>query len=215
VPNAKESALPMSVQEVICMIFDVARMKQAMAEFELNLEEMPLGKISRKQVLSAYSALSDVTNLFQKANDGDSYAKKMILDITNRFYTMIPHNFGSKVPPLLDNEVMVKVRCCTSSINLNMRFSSFEYCIVIQNKLEMLDSLMEIELAYEMLLEGDKGGNEASLDSHYKTLDAAIDPLESGSEEYAMLIKYLNNTHADSHSSYSLGVDYVSCSFKY
>lgn len=78
----------------------------------------------------------------------------------------------------------------------------------------MLDSLLEIELAYEMLLEGDKGG-EASIDSHYKTLDAVIDPVEAGSEEYAMLEKYLKNTHADTHKSYTLDVDYVSWQFGY
>jgi hypothetical protein len=73
----------------------------------------------------------------------------------------------------------------------------------------MLENLLEIELAYELLLEGDKGG-ESSVDSHYKTLNSAIDPVEAGSEEFAMLQKYLQNTHGETHSNYSLEVENVS-----
>ncbi len=72
----------------------------------------------------------------------------------------------------------------------------------------MLENLLEIELAYQMLLEGDKGGKN-SIDSHYKTLEAAIDPLESGCEEFNMLKKYLKNTHADTHSQYSLEIQHI------
>ncbi|XP_021955336.1 poly [ADP-ribose] polymerase [Folsomia candida] len=183
-PSATESTLPLPVQELVSLIFDVERMKQAMLEFELNLEEMPLGKISRNQILGAYSALSEASAAIDKAASGDEASTEIIRDVTNRFYTMIPHNFGARKPPMLDNDALVKT------------------------KLEMLESLLEIELAYDMLLEGDKGG-ESSIDSHYKTLAAAIDPLESGSEEYAMLEKYLKNTHADTHSTYSLDVEHI------
>lgn len=32
-----------------------------------------------------------------------------ILDLSNRFYTLIPHDFGMKKPPLLNNADSVKV----------------------------------------------------------------------------------------------------------
>lgn len=40
-----ESKLPMPVQDLIKMIFDVNSMKKLMLEFELDTEKMPLGKI--------------------------------------------------------------------------------------------------------------------------------------------------------------------------
>lgn len=75
----------------------------------------------------------------------------------------------------------------------------------------MLESLLEIELAYEMLLEGNKDAKsgESAIDSHYKTLNAAIDPLESGSEEFGLLQQYLKNTHADTHSNFTLDIEHV------
>ena len=47
--NSK-SKLPKSVQDLVCMLFDVETMKRTMIEFELDLTKMPLGKLSRKQL---------------------------------------------------------------------------------------------------------------------------------------------------------------------
>ncbi|ODN00092.1 Poly [ADP-ribose] polymerase 1 [Orchesella cincta] len=58
----------------------------------------------------------------------------------------------------------------------------------------MLDNLMEIEIAYELLAQGDKG-ESGSIDSYYNTLNAEIDILEAHSEEFKIIKKYLMNTH--------------------
>lgn len=112
-PSEKSSQLPMAVQELVSLIFDVDKMKEAMLEFELNTEEMPLGKISRKQVLRAYAALSESVELLKNIADATDEEKRRasrkILDVTNRFYSMIPHNFGMQKPPLLDNDELIKV----------------------------------------------------------------------------------------------------------
>lgn len=47
-----------------------------------------------------------------------------------RFYTLVPHNFGTENPPLLNNVESIKV------------------------KTEMLDNLLEIEIAYSLLKSG-------------------------------------------------------------
>lgn len=72
----------------------------------------------------------------------------------------------------------------------------------------MLENLLEIELAYELLLEGDKGG-EASVDAHFKTLNCELDVVEAKSQEYNMLEKYMKNTHGGTHS-FGLDVESVS-----
>jgi hypothetical protein len=123
IPSEQKSALPMSVQELICLIFDVDRMKRAMLEFELNLDEMPLGKISKKQVTKAYTVLNDATGLIEKLtkNDEDedtNHLKRLILDASNRFYSLIPHNFGSKVPPLLNDGGLIKVLTCNYNYSM-------------------------------------------------------------------------------------------------
>lgn len=78
------------------------------------MEKMPLGKMSRKQLLEAYSVLSDSTKLRDQEED-ERKRNRLIADVTNRFYTLIPHNFGTRMPPLLDNDELLKV-CCEIGI---------------------------------------------------------------------------------------------------
>ncbi|ODN00096.1 Poly [ADP-ribose] polymerase [Orchesella cincta] len=107
IPSLENSRLPLPVQSLISLIFDVNIMKQTLMEFELDMEKMPLGKISRKQLLEAYSVLTDSLNLRGKETD-DRKLKRLITDVSNRFYTLIPHNFGTRMPPLLDNDALLK-----------------------------------------------------------------------------------------------------------
>lgn len=39
----------------------------------------------------------------------DGGNRNALLDVSNRFYTLIPHDFGMKKPPMLDNMDMINV----------------------------------------------------------------------------------------------------------
>ena len=81
------------------MIFDVNQMNKLLLEFELDTEKIPLGKLSQKQIQSAYKVLSELQDMVDKENT----AHKLI-EATNRFYTLIPHSFGvDEIPILKDN----------------------------------------------------------------------------------------------------------------
>lgn len=41
----------------------------------------------------------------------DKASEAMVLDLSNQFYTLIPHDFGMKKPPLLSNLEYIQVRC--------------------------------------------------------------------------------------------------------
>uniref|UniRef100_A0A1A9VJ13 NAD(+) ADP-ribosyltransferase n=1 Tax=Glossina austeni TaxID=7395 RepID=A0A1A9VJ13_GLOAU len=92
-----KSKLPMPVQDIIKLIFDIDTMKRTMLEFDLDMEKMPLGKLSQKQIQSAYKVLTEIHGLIQESGTNTKF-----IDATNRFYTLIPHNFGTQSPPLLD-----------------------------------------------------------------------------------------------------------------
>ncbi|XP_065898100.1 poly [ADP-ribose] polymerase 1-like isoform X2 [Dysidea avara] len=98
------SQLVPEIQNLIKMIFDVDRMKNVLLEFEIDVNKMPLGKLSRKQIDSAYLVLTEALEELQ----GDKNPNKL-LDASNRFYTLIPHDFGMQSPPLLDDEEFIKV----------------------------------------------------------------------------------------------------------
>ncbi|XP_063361002.1 poly [ADP-ribose] polymerase [Cydia amplana] len=172
--------LPMPVQKLITHIFDISVMKKTLLEFELDTEKMPLGKLSKKQVKAGYKALSELLGLLNK---GEASQNK-IIDATNRFYTLVPHNFGVKNPPLLDNVEAIKA------------------------KTEMLDNLLEIEIAYS-LLKSDANETTSPIESHYLKLKAEIVPVDKGSPEFQMIATYTANTHAATHSNYTLEIQEV------
>lgn len=80
---------------------------------------MPLGKLSKKQIESAYKVLSEALQLLKQTEmkpdpDGAGAStgiaiKTKLIDCSNRFYTLIPHDFGMKQPPLLDDLELIKV----------------------------------------------------------------------------------------------------------
>lgn len=108
--DASNSKLKKPVQDLIMMIFDLDLMKKTMVEFEINLDEMPLGKISKSQILMAYSVLTELQSFIsEKEEDLKPNQHALLIEATNRFYTLVPHNFGMKTPPLLDNLDIIKV----------------------------------------------------------------------------------------------------------
>lgn len=71
----------------------------------------------------------------------------------------------------------------------------------------MLDSLMEIEIAYSLMKNSDEGDSSISkVDSHYKKLKADLRPLKASEPEFETLKLYVKNTHAETHKNYELEV---------
>lgn len=163
--------------QLIKLIFDVNMMKQAMLEFDLDAEKMPLGKISSKQISQAMKILKEISELIH--NNGSAV---QFLEASNRFYTLIPHDFGVQRAPVIDSDEAVNT------------------------KTEMLESLLELELAYGLLNE-ETDMEKNPLDGHYEQLKNDIHPINRNSDEFKLLQKYVKNTHAITHSNYELEIE--------
>lgn len=172
-----KSLLPMPVQELMKMIFDIESMKKTLVEFEIDLKKMPLGKLTRRQIESAYSVLGEAQKLISDGGSSNS-----LLDASNRFYTLIPHDFGMKKPPLLDNLEL------------------------IQAKVGMLDNLLDIEVAYSLLKSGDGDLAKDPLDVNYEKLQTDLEVLSKDSKEFSLIDQYVKNTHAETHQQYELEI---------
>lgn len=178
------SKLDTRVQNLIKLIFDINAMKKVMLEFELDMEKMPLGKLSQRQIKSAYGVLTELSDLITKNGTNSKF-----VDASNRFYTLIPHNFGVSLPPILDTLEQVR------------------------NKMNMLETLLEIEVAYNMLsVPGeakDSGAETNPIDLHYNQLKTDLVPVEKTDPEYEYLMQYVKNTHAETHNQYELDVETI------
>jgi len=171
------SKLDPSLQNLITLIFDVDSMKRTLMEFHIDMDKMPLGKLSAHQIKSAYSVVYEIFKLIET---GSTNAK--LIDATHRLYTLIPLNFGVQSPSLIETYNQVE----------DLR--------------QMLDSLAEIKVAYSLIKTEDATNNIKPLDNHYAQLKTQLFPLDKNSEEFSILSKFVTNTHASTHSSYSLQI---------
>lgn len=173
------SRLPDAVQQLTKLIFDVNKMKKLMAQFNLDTTKMPLGKISKTQCLKAMQVLSDLASVVKIGGTRTNFISE-----SNKFYTLIPHDFGERRPPIID---------------------TIEF---ITEKREMLDTLIEMELAYGLMQEGyDEMVNP--VDKRYSQLRNDIKPMDRNDPMYGMLEVYLKNTHAHTHRNFTLDIEQI------
>uniref|UniRef100_A0A915PHG3 Poly [ADP-ribose] polymerase n=1 Tax=Setaria digitata TaxID=48799 RepID=A0A915PHG3_9BILA len=173
------SKLPLSIQQIIMMIFDINAMNDVLKDLEIDTVKMPLGKLSSRHIKNAYKILTELQKLMQSGNAKYEH----YLDATNRFFTLIPHNFGMNKPPLLDSQKL------------------------LIGKTKLLDDLLELEITYN-ILKNDKEVNEQKdpVDVHYEKLHTQLEILDKESDEYKRIVQYAANTHAPTHDQYKLDI---------
>lgn len=174
----RQSMLDNRLAQFISLICNVSMMKQQMMEIGYNAEKLPLGKLSKATILKGYEVLKRISIAIEQRN------KDRVLDqLSSEFYTVVPHDFGFK----------------------KMREFTIDTPQKLKQKLEMVEALGEIELATK-LLEDDIEEEEDPLYSHYQRLHCNILPLDEECEDVALIKRYLTNTHAKTHSRYTIEI---------
>ncbi|KAL1190688.1 Poly [ADP-ribose] polymerase 1 [Cardamine amara subsp. amara] len=178
-PVQTNSKLAPPLIELMKMLFDVETYRSAMMEFEINMSEMPLGKLSKHNIQKGFEALTDIQKLLTESDPQPSIKENLLVDASNRFFTMIP----SIHPHIIRDEDDFK------------------------SKVKMLEALQDIEIASRLV--GFDVDSSESLDDKYKKLHCDISPLPHDSEDYRLIEKYLNTTHAPTHTEWSLELEDV------
>ena len=70
--------------------------------FVLDVKKMPLGKLSKTQIARGFEVLEEL----EKAVDSKN--KKKMMELSSKFYTVIPHDFGRRVPPVMDTLEIIR-----------------------------------------------------------------------------------------------------------
>ncbi|RVW54624.1 Poly [ADP-ribose] polymerase 2-A [Vitis vinifera] len=173
----RETKLEPRIAKFISLICDVSMMKQQMMEIGYNADKLPLGKLSKSTISKGYDVLKRIADVISQSN------RKTLEQLSGEFYTVIPHDFGFK----------------------KMRDFVIDTPQKLKHKLEMVEALGEIEVATK-LLKDDIGTQEDPLHMHYQRLHCEMIPLEVNSEEFSMIAKYMENTHAETHSNYTVDI---------
>jgi len=150
-------------------------MTKAMIEVGYDAKKLPLGRLSKKTIQQGYEVLKQISEELAKDKPRD------LQYLSNEFYTLIPHDFGMKVPPIIRDHDLLK------------------------QKLQMVEALADIEIATK-LLKVSSGGRDNPIDVHYQKLKCGITPLATNSEEWEIIQEFVTNTHAKTHNKYGLTI---------
>lgn len=144
---------------------------------------MPLGNLSERQIKKGFEALTEIQDVLADAGLDEFGRKQRLTAASNKFYTIIPQSFGSK--GITDKWIID----CDEKLKA---------------KIELVQSLLELEIAMSMTktVGGEDGESEA--DQHYAKLKTDLSPVEKGSAQWNILDKYLQNTHGKTHSQYDM-----------
>jgi len=146
-----------------------------MIEVGYDAKKLPLGRLSKKTIQQGYEVLKQISEELDKAKPQN------LVYLSNEFYTLIPHDFGMRVPVVIKDKTLLK------------------------QKLEMVEALADIEIATK-LLKVTSGGRDNPVDVHYQKLKCGITPLDKKSEEWEIIQEFVTNTHAKTHNKYGLTI---------
>lgn len=80
---------------------------------------MPLGKLSKMQIAKGFEVLEEI-----EAAMNQKKGKARLEELSSKFFTTIPHNFGRNRPPTIDNKEVVDQK----KEMLMVRFFFFRLC---------------------------------------------------------------------------------------
>ncbi|TYZ66034.1 hypothetical protein PybrP1_011330 [[Pythium] brassicae (nom. inval.)] len=221
------SSLPDAVQDVMKLICDADLIAQEMEKLKIDLKRLPLGRLSKAQISQGYSLLQQLSNTLteiaelqkQDANGGQSTAvptkaaagagtrrstrpkrasttnaskirtlKSELKDLTSDFFTLIPHDFGRALPPVIDSMAEVKL------------------------KIDLLEVLADVEISLKLQQEKRKAARASGagainpLDAQYQMLNVKMEPLAESANEFKIIERYVETTHAPTHIQYKLKI---------
>uniref|UniRef100_A0A673J6D9 Poly [ADP-ribose] polymerase n=1 Tax=Sinocyclocheilus rhinocerous TaxID=307959 RepID=A0A673J6D9_9TELE len=179
-PEIKPCQLNSKVQSLLELICDLKAMEECVLEMKFDTKKAPLGKLTTEQIRAGYASLKRIEECLKKKNNN-----KELLDACNQFYTRIPHDFGLRTPPIIRTEDELK------------------------EKIALLEALSDIQIAVKMV-QSSVQNDEHPLDRQYQSLQCQLQPLDSNYTNLSVFVKviekYLQSTHAPTHSDYTMTI---------
>ena len=167
-PEYAKSKLHKSIGSLMELIFDHQMFRGAMASFDIDVKKMPLGQITKAQVLKGFDVLERLGEAISKRSS------TKVNDASSDFYTLIPHAFGRSVPPPINTPEL------------------------LQKKVDMLNVLSDIEIALGMEKAADKKSKTKLLphpaDANYGKLKSDLEWVDPQTEEYGFVETYMQQT---------------------
>ncbi|QRW00536.1 poly(ADP)-ribose polymerase PARP protein [Ceratobasidium sp. AG-Ba] len=172
-----DCTLPELVQDACRLIFSKDVMNAHLLAMKYDANKLPLGKMSKGTILNGFGALKRLSEVIDNPN-GDLAKElggytKACAELSGRYYSIIPHDFGRMKPVIIDNNDILK------------------------RELELVDSLGDMSLTASLMAPKKKAvSNIHELDAQLASLDlASIDVVDPKSSEFDAVLKYSQDTY--------------------
>ncbi|KAK6505092.1 hypothetical protein TWF481_007014 [Arthrobotrys musiformis] len=173
-----ESKLPLQVQTIANLIFNKDFIQQSMADLNYDAKKLPLGRLNKNTIARGYSQLKAIG---EALNAGTSN-RSVFEQLTNSYYSTIPHSFGRDRPTVINSDRLLKA------------------------EIDLVQSLGDMAIAEKIMkdveyAEDDQGNRIHPLDKQFSSLGLLeTTPLEEDTKEYQYLRDYFHKTHGQTHS---------------
>lgn len=169
--STDDEKLSDSVISLLKLISNTTYMKNTLVQLEIDVEKMPLGKISQGQIDNAYEILNNILSNINKLKNNDEID---FVKLSSEFYTLIPYACGRQKPPIINNQKRV-----AKNINL-------------------LNELSQMVFGTKAVIKLKK--EKGNLMKLYHDLHTEINPLDDDDEMYIILENYLKDSMAVEHN---------------
>ncbi|KAK0614569.1 poly polymerase catalytic domain-containing protein [Immersiella caudata] len=178
---APKSTLHDEIQKLMTLIFNQQFFTAAMEALNYDANKLPLGKLSKATITRGFQALKDLSALLDDqslaANYGAPY-HQAVENLSNSYYSLIPHAFGRNRPPIISTSALMKL------------------------EIELLESLSDMKDAALIMKTDKSDGDIHPLDKQYQGLKMEeMTPLDHASTEFAHLQEYLMETRGATHNA--------------
>lgn len=165
-----------AVKSLVELIFDQRMFAATMSDMRYDDKKLPLGKLSKATIMRGFQSLKDLSNMI--SDPSSTAGNGSIEDLSNLYYSLIPHVFGRDRPPVLSNLPMVK------------------------REIELLETLIDLKDASNIIkAEIDEQCRIHPLDRQFQGLNLdEMTPLDPTKDEYQNLARYLTNTRGQTHN---------------
>jgi poly [ADP-ribose] polymerase len=176
-----ECKLEKPIASLMELIFNQAHIANTMASLNYDAAKLPLGKLSKATITRGYEALKKLAAVLDDPSLAQSEYNSPIHtvseDLSNRYYSYIPHDFGRNRPPII---------------------SDIDH---LKKEVQLLESLTDLKDADAILkMEKKSTDNVHPLDARYEGLKMkSMASVERDSDEFKgiedLLVKTRGATH--------------------
>ncbi|THW53395.1 PARP-domain-containing protein [Aureobasidium pullulans] len=173
--QAPKCTLDPPIQSLMELIFNQQHFANTMTSLNYDVKKLPLGKLSKATITKGFEILKDLSVLMNDTSlthDIDAYE-----ELSNQYYSYIPHSFGRNRPPVIRTLEMLKP------------------------EIELLDSLSDLKNADEILKKAKETASQIHhLDSRFQGLGMEeMQAISPSSSEFSEINQYLHKTCGSTH----------------